>query len=144
MTYDYYILRPLVQSKKETYQKQIKEEKLNQYIFDDKLYPGFVFERFKIRHDGHYSPMDIDDFKRGDFWFCTYDLEEDRRIDSVTMDNNLPAIIQKTNRSYVSVCLLRNRLQQTSNVARISVTYSTVLCVPFFRSYYMLTSSVTH
>ena len=73
MTYDYYILRPLVQSKKQTYQKQIKEEKLNQYIFDDKLYPGFVFERFKIKHDGHYSPMDIDDFKRGDYWFCTYD-----------------------------------------------------------------------
>ena len=73
MTYDYYILRPLVQSNKEKYQKQTKEEKLNQYIFDDKLYPALVFERFKIRHDGRYTPIDIDDFKRGDFWFCTYD-----------------------------------------------------------------------
>ena len=90
MTYDYYILRPLVQSKKETYQKQIKEEKLNQYIFDDKLYPGFVFERFKIRHDGCYSPMDMDDFKRGDFWFCTYDDSTISQEDYEKLKNTLP------------------------------------------------------
>ena len=30
-------------------------------------------ERFNIRHDGSYTPIDVDDFKRGDFWFCTYD-----------------------------------------------------------------------
>ena len=72
MTFDYYILRPLVQSKQK-YQKQEKEEKLNQYIFDDKLYPALVFEKFDIKHDGSYSPVDMDDFKRGDFWFCTYD-----------------------------------------------------------------------
>ena len=73
MTYDYFILKPLVQSKKERYQKQTKEERLNQYLFDDKLYPGFVFEWFKIKHDGHFSPVDMDDFKKGDFWFYTYD-----------------------------------------------------------------------
>jgi len=72
VTHDYYILRPLVQSKQK-YQKQEKEEKLNQYIFDDKLYPALVFEKFDIKHDGSYSPIDMDDFKRGDFWFCTYD-----------------------------------------------------------------------
>ena len=73
MTYDYYILKPLVQSEKQRYQKQEKEEKLNQYIFDDKLFPALVFEKFDIKHDGSYSPIDMDDFKRGDFWFCTYD-----------------------------------------------------------------------
>ena len=72
MDTEYFIIRPLYPTPT-VYQKQIKEEKLNQYIFDDKLYPGLVLERLNIRHDGHYSQIDIDDFKRGDFWFCTYD-----------------------------------------------------------------------
>jgi len=72
MDSEYFIIRPLNPTPT-VYQKQKKEEKLNQYIFDDKLHSYLVFERFNIKHDGRYSPVDADDFKRGDFWFCTYD-----------------------------------------------------------------------
>ena len=72
MDSEYFIIRPLNPTPT-VHQKQKKEEKLNQYIFDDKLHSYLVFERFNIKHDGCYSPVDADDFKRGDFWFCTYD-----------------------------------------------------------------------
>ena len=72
MDSEYFIIRPLNPTPT-VYQKQKKEEKLNQHIFDDKLHSYLVFERFNIKHDGRYSPVDADDFKRGDFWFCTYD-----------------------------------------------------------------------
>ena len=72
MDSEYFIIRPLNPTPT-VHQKQKKEEKLNQYIFDDKLHSYLVFERFNIKHDGCYSPVDVDDFKRGDFWFCTYD-----------------------------------------------------------------------
>ena len=72
MTFDYFIIKPLKPTPT-VHQKQKKEEKLNQYIFDDKFHSYLVFERFDIKHDGCYSPFDADDFKKGDFWFCTYD-----------------------------------------------------------------------
>ncbi len=72
MDSEYFIIRPLNPTPT-VYQKQKKEEKLNQYIFDDELHSYLVFERFDIKHDGCYSPVDADDFKKGDFWFCTYD-----------------------------------------------------------------------